>query len=787
MTLGAALGPEQSAAAVPVNSMTPSADHPPADPPLSAYSRFAQRLRRRYAGELPLLSSAPPTRSSMAQAYEALRASCGLDVPSALRVLRQLVLERLVVLDCDQQAPLATVTTAVTELAEFTLDIACIQACHDLDLVHGAPTTAQGARAQLWVVGAQARALGGDLRLEGGTRPAAPGEPAMVQLRASGVVTADGLRQARELGFVSRLARDFTGSTAYQLALGFRGGPPEVLITSNLQGLALNLPAPLNKGAEALLPLKYENTFTREARAPAAAPAAPQRAQEVLNVDLGRVGVVTFVRQHVDGREPQVLRGAIAVGLGAGESVALPEEGVTANLKLGHFDVQAWEDALERLAGTATPSPTAAAPSASAPVSAAVTPAASSAAPPASPAPGYLPTVVALRARQLSFEGRTLHNVVVGGSRDDRVWRANVSADELNGYFEYRQPQDTGAGRLHARLARLSIAAAAASQVEALLEDQPGNIPALDIVVDDFELKGRKLGRLEIEAINRGTGTVVREGGIREWRLNKLQLRTPEAVFTASGNWAAVNAQAVPAGQPRRDPAPGERRRTAMKFELEIADAGGLLTRFGMRDVVRRGRGSMEGSVSWIGSPLAFDYPTLTGNFNVTVEAGQFLKADPGLAKLLGVLSLQSLPRRLALDFRDVFSQGFTFDFVRGDVTIEQGMAATNNLQMKGVNAAVLMDGKADIARETQDLKVMVVPEINAGTASLVATVINPAIGLGTFLAQWFLRQPLMRAATQEFHVTGTWSDPRVTRVPRSPPPQGTGQSASGDVPASLR
>ena len=163
----------------------------------------------------------------------------------------------------------------------------------------------------------------------------------------------------------------------------------------------------------------------------------------------------------------------------------------------------------------------------------------------------------------------------------------------------------------------------------------------------------------------------------------------------------------------------------------------------------------------------------------MNVESGQFLKADPGLAKLLGVLSLQSLPRRLALDFRDVFSDGFAFDFVRGDVTIQDGMAATNNLQMKGVNAAVLMEGRADIARETQDLKVVVVPEINAGTASLVATVINPAIGLGTFLAQMFLREPLMRAATQEFHIDGTWTDPRVTRVNRKPAPESRTDAAT--------
>jgi uncharacterized protein YhdP len=94
-----------------------------------------------------------------------------------------------------------------------------------------------------------------------------------------------------------------------------------------------------------------------------------------------------------------------------------------------------------------------------------------------------------------------------------------------------------------------------------------------------------------------------------------------------------------------------------------------------MKDVIRRGKGRMEGQVAWLGSPLAWTIPSMTGAFNVNIESGQFLKADPGMAKLLGVLSLQSLPRRLVLDFRDVFSEGFAFDFVRGDVNIEQGIA----------------------------------------------------------------------------------------------------------------
>jgi uncharacterized protein (TIGR02099 family) len=613
------------------------------------------------------------------------------------------------------------------------------------------------------LVGTRARALGGEVRLEGGTRAAAavplPGSPdAGVILRAQGTATAEGLRQARELGFVSRVARDASGSAAYHLTLAFRRGVPEISVTSNLQGLALNLPPPLAKPAEAVLPMRYENTLVRDA--PAAA-AGPQALRDQLSLELGRLVSVTYVRD-LSGPEPRVIRGGIAVGVARDESDPMPEQGVMANVNLASVNLDAWEEVLGRVAGggpAAVSSPRTS---------------------PAGPSLGYLPTVMAVRAKELTLEGRTLHNVVVGGSREGLIWRANVDATELNGYLEYRQPAGAGGGRLHGRLARLAIAASAAKEVEALLRQQPDKLPALDVVVDDFELRGKKLGRLEIDAVNRGAGTVAREGGVREWRLNKLNLSMPEATVSATGNWAALNAQAVPPGGPRPGPIPaGEPRRTVMNFKLDIVDSGQLLARLGMKDMVRRGKGRMEGQVSWLGSPLTLDYPSMNGNFYVNVEAGQFLKADPGLAKLLGVLSLQSLPRRLALDFRDVFSEGFAFDFVRGDVTIEQGIAATNNLQMKGVNAAVLMEGKADIARETQDVKVVVVPEINAGTASLVATVINPAIGLGTFLAQMFLRQPLMRAATQEFQIDGTWADPRITRINRKAPADGRVDAAN--------
>lgn len=626
--------------------------------------------------------------------------------------------------------------------------------------------------------GSQAKMLGGDVRLEGGRTAGnatnavtggAQRPPAPVLIKASGTASAEGLRQATELGFVARLAQHASGAAAYSAVLGFRQGEPELLVSSNLQGMGITLPAPFNKSAETLLPFRLENVILSESLSPA--PGATVRLQDQLTLNVGRLASVVYFRD-LSGSQVRATRGSIGIGLARQEVAPLPEEGVVANVNLDVFDVDAWNAVLAQVSRTSLADVAATA--------------ANGARVPEDPgannaALSFMPTSLAVRTRELTVDGRKLHNLVVGASRDGLLWRANLDASELNGYLEYRQPSDAGAGRVHARLARLTLAPGIDREVEAILHEQPASIPALDIVIEDFEIRGKRLGRLEVEAVNRGTGAAARDGVAPEWRLNKFNVVMPEAVLTATGNWAAINAQNPAQGGEHGAPSDKDKRRTVMNFKLDIADSGALLERLGMEAVVRRGKGKMQGQVAWLGSPLRLDYPSLEGDFTINVESGQFLKADPGMAKLLGVLSLQSLPRRLTLDFRDVFSEGFAFDFLRGDVTIAQGVASTNNLQMKGVNAAVLMEGRADIAKETQDLKVVVIPEINAGTASLIASVINPAIGVGTLVAQWLLKRPLTEAATREFHVDGSWTDPKITRVQRSAQEPDRKPGATGD------
>ena len=120
--------------------------------PLAQHSRFVQRVRRRYAAWLPRLPAGLPGLEQLAKLYGSLRQE-GEGAGAALRILRQLVLERLVVLDCEQRIALGEVTRTMTCLAEFALEIACSEGRINLDELHGRPLDAQGQPCAWWVLG----------------------------------------------------------------------------------------------------------------------------------------------------------------------------------------------------------------------------------------------------------------------------------------------------------------------------------------------------------------------------------------------------------------------------------------------------------------------------------------------------------------------------------------------------------------------------------------------------------------------------------------------------------
>jgi uncharacterized protein YhdP len=192
---------------------------------------------------------------------------------------------------------------------------------------------------------------------------------------------------------------------------------------------------------------------------------------------------------------------------------------------------------------------------------------------------------------------------------------------------------------------------------------------------------------------------------------------------------------------------------------------------------VRRGTATLEGDVDWNASPTAIDYASLSGHLKFEAKNGQFNKLEPGAGRLLGILSLQSLPRRLTLDFRDIFSEGLAFDSIEGQAKVTRGVAETSDLTIDGPAAKILMTGKVNLAVETADLRVKIQPAI--GESLAVGTfIVNPAAGAVAWLAQKLLKDPLGHVFSYEYAMTGPWADLKVDKVPVAAPAAQSGEAA---------
>lgn len=358
---------------------------------------------------------------------------------------------------------------------------------------------------------------------------------------------------------------------------------------------------------------------------------------------------------------------------------------------------------------------------------------------PAAGGASALDLLVDVRLGRLQVYGKRFSDVALRASGTAQGWSALVSAAEMEGEIAYRA---SGGGRLVTRFSRFDVPPDADAAGGGAFK--PGALPAVDFLAERFSVRGRQLGRVELVAAP--------DGG--DWRIDKLSMSNADATLRAKAWWRA-----------------GQKTRTVLDFALEARDAGRMLERMGYANLVQGGNARLEGSASWDGEPLALDPASLSGELRLLAEDGQFLEIDPGIGKLISLMSLQALPRRVALDFRDVFSKGFRFDRIDATSRVERGLMQIGEFHMRGPAAEVEMSGQADLAHETQELRVRVVPGLG-DSASTVIGIVNPVAGVTAALAQRVLKNPLGQIFAREFSVNGTWTDPQVTRISLPAPPE---------------
>ena len=335
------------------------------------------------------------------------------------------------------------------------------------------------------------------------------------------------------------------------------------------------------------------------------------------------------------------------------------------------------------------------------------------------------------------YWGRDFHAMRAQLARNASRWTGKLESPLVAGDIDWSWE---GRGRMVARLERLAIIDPAPGSAPPEPEARQSELPALDVTAEKFDFRGKWLGKLELKAEHAG----------EDWRIDKLDIVNGHAQFRSTGVW--------------RRTASGPLTTLAIKLEAENLNA--LMGQFGYGDYLKRGRGELEGNLVWPGYPYDFALANLAGTFKVDARRGQFAKIEPGAGKLLGLLSLQSLPRRALFDFRDVFA----FERIHGEVKVARGILLTDGFEISGPSAFVSLAGEVSLPQETQTLTMHIVPEVGEGLALAATLIGTPVLGLSTLLVSKLLKNPLGKAVAYEYQVTGSWDNPQVTRLSAPPP-----------------
>jgi len=463
----------------------------------------------------------------------------------------------------------------------------------------------------------------------------------------------------------------------------------DVIIRSNLAGMALDLPAPIGKSAQEKMPLRIEK---RQQSA----------SQDIISISMANQVAARILRTETNGSY-KIDRGEIGLNVQP-EIPAEPGLAVRGNFE--QLDLDRWLAVLEKSKDST------------------------------GGASGQSLQIdrIDMSVNTLDIFGRRINAFKLGAKQAVDGWQMQIQSREMNGDVRWVSSEN---GKVVARLKNLTVPG---KTPPVLTEWEPSaadrkklEYPDLDIIAESFVLGQKNLGRMELRASEKND----------DWRIDQLRIINADSTLQANGEWHNW----------LRNP------NTQMNINWEISDVGNTLGRYGHPGMIKNGKATLSGKLGWPGSPHEFNIEQLSGNFTLDARNGQILKIQPGVGRLFSVLTLQNLPRRLTLDFRDVLSSGFTFDKITSNANISQGVMRSDNFLMEGPTAKVEIKGETDLKKETQHLYVKVTPYIS-DSLSLAALAGGPAVAAAAFIAQKLLKDPLNKIVAEEYEVTGTWDNP---------------------------
>ncbi len=480
--------------------------------------------------------------------------------------------------------------------------------------------------------------------------------------------------------------------------------PSQLLLTSDLAGMWVNLPPPFDKASNEVLPLSVDLD-------PSAAVGMQAR------VTYGNL-LSAALRLNDNQGNWSLERGHVRLGEG---SAKLPAQaGLWVDGKLAEVDVDQWRDALKP-AAPATDMP------------------------PAVSAPSSPPAVkgVDLMIGRLWASGQVFDALRIKLAPDNRDWFLSLNAPSVAGTVRWPQ-QTTGRATYRADLQRLLLRAPEQAADEAVDTDaasapptDPATLPGLSLQCRNLRVNEHELGQLQVEALPISQGL----------SLSTLSL-DGDLKVQGSGSWTRLDNKSS----------------AQLSLSIKGSKLKQMFAALGYAPSLDAEKVKVQASLAWEPRVEGLETNALGGGFSLDLENGVLMAVEPGAGRVLGLLNFFALPRRLTLDFRDVVSKGLAFDTLKGDFRLEQGNAWTDNLRVRGPSLRMEIVGRVGLATRDYDQKVTIQPQVSSGVALAGTALGGPAVGLGILLAQQLFKKPLEEISELSYHLRGSWDNPTIDK-----------------------
>jgi uncharacterized protein (TIGR02099 family) len=342
--------------------------------------------------------------------------------------------------------------------------------------------------------------------------------------------------------------------------------------------------------------------------------------------------------------------------------------------------------------------------------------------------------------KKLKMLGNKFNNVNINLSNPANDWKVLFDSEEIKGQTDFIT---TDKNRLHANFEKLTLKKPAVNDNKKQIAID--KIPELEVNIDKFTYNDNELGQLNLQTSNIDNGI----------NINNLSITKPGFNIKAKGKWMRID----------------DVDRSDFYASLEANSIETMLSTFNFNSAnIKEGQTNIEMKANWMDTPMNFSMENIDGELDMNIGKGQFLDINPSAGRLFGLLSLQTLPRRLTLDFTDLFDEGFAFDSIKGNFILQQGHAYTNDLKMTGPSANIVVSGRTGLATEDYDQIATVTPKISSGlpVASALFGPVGVGVGAVIYLAGEIFKslpKKIDKILSHQYTITGSWDHPNIEKI----------------------